>query len=323
MLSMIISVQYASAQYSHTYTLSDNSTVTVDINLASVIPETTSCEWGYNYNIKINYRITFSSPNHPRLTSIQITGLADNRGGNFTMTMKKKGSGEFSQTTTSNPWTDKTDCNTITVEDLGFGNLTLVVQESGKNEQTEVLAPGSGDLPIELLSFTAQEQLRTVVLNWTTATEENNEYFTIERSQDGASWESVMIIPGAGNSNRVLDYEAVDYEPLEGTAYYRLKQTDYNGDFSYSKLVAVNDVKERATSISLWPNPTSGSVYVKVENVELNEVEVYNTMGQNVSSRVFIQKSGENQFTVDLSSLPTGIYFVRTPNATAKVMKQE
>jgi len=178
-------------------------------------------------------------------------------------------------------------------------------------------------LPIELISFDAKIiDNQYVQLNWQTASETNNDFFTIERSQDAENWEAIATIPGAGNSNKVLEYEAVDYEPLQGLSYYRLKQTDFNGDFSYSDIVAISDIKEKDLSIDLSPNPTIGKVNVVVENVQLNEIEVYNTMGQNVSSRVFIQESGEHQFTIDLSALPMGIYLVRTPYATAKVMKQ-
>ena len=89
-------------------------------------------------------------------------------------------------------------------------------------------------LPIELLSFEAICNNNSVNLLWSTASEKNNDYFTIERSSDGITFQTVLTVKGAGNSNQVINYSAIDEKPIDGIAYYRLKQTDYDGKFEYS-----------------------------------------------------------------------------------------
>jgi hypothetical protein len=95
-------------------------------------------------------------------------------------------------------------------------------------------------LPIELLFFNAKPQDKTVQLSWETASELNNNYFTIERSADGIQFEELKTVAGAGNSSQNSSYTEMDLSPYQGISYYRLRQTDFNGQYSYSSVVAVN-----------------------------------------------------------------------------------
>lgn len=90
-----------------------------------------------------------------------------------------------------------------------------------------------GPLPIELLSFTYQIKNQHIILNWITASETNNDFFTIERSSDMQGWKALGNLPGAGNSNQRLSYQFSDIMPQEGISYYRLKQTDFDGKYEY------------------------------------------------------------------------------------------
>lgn len=96
-----------------------------------------------------------------------------------------------------------------------------------------------GRLPVVLIDFDARATDQGVELNWTTASEESNSLFTIERSEDGHNFEPVLYADGAGDSEELIHYRATDKNPLSGLIYYRLKQTDFNGTYSYSELVAV------------------------------------------------------------------------------------
>lgn len=101
---------------------------------------------------------------------------------------------------------------------------------------------GIGDgtpLPIELIHFSAIAQSNDVLLNWVTASETNNHFFTIERSADAVNFEQVKNINGAGNSNTIKTYSTTDHSPLSGLSYYRLKQTDFDGQSAYSEIVPV------------------------------------------------------------------------------------
>lgn len=112
-------------------------------------------------------------------------------------------------------------------------------------------------LPIELLGFNAFLNSNYVVLEWLTASEINNDYFTVERSKNGEDWESIIITDGAGYSSEEIKYLETDFRPYTALSYYRLKQTDYDGAFSYSETVAVN--RNIETEFLVYPNPnTSG-----------------------------------------------------------------
>ena len=98
-----------------------------------------------------------------------------------------------------------------------------------------------------------------VELDWITSLEIKNDYFTIEKSHDENEWEKVLTVDGAGNSTNLLLYSAVDYNPFEGISYYRLKQTDYEGESSYSDAVTV--VSEAIYETRIYPNPADGHYY--------------------------------------------------------------
>ncbi|TND09441.1 MAG: hypothetical protein FD123_1247 [Bacteroidetes bacterium] len=119
---------------------------------------------------------------------------------------------------------------------------------------------GSNPLPVELLSFTAGPGTGQVDLDWVTATEVNNDFFTVERSNGMALFEAIATVDGAGNSSASIHYAIADYAPLEGDSYYRLRQTDFDGHFSYSQPVHVRFEPASATAFLLYPNPSCGPV---------------------------------------------------------------
>jgi hypothetical protein len=122
-------------------------------------------------------------------------------------------------------------------EIIGDGTIT------GEGTITGNYIEGAGignSLPIELLDFTAKIVNQGVKLTWITAAEINNDFFTIERSRNGVNWETLTFVQGAGNSNQVLTYTWEDDQPLNGISYYRLKQTDFDGQFEFFSPVAVN-----------------------------------------------------------------------------------
>ena len=176
-------------------------------------------------------------------------------------------------------------------------------------------------LPIDLLSFNAEANSDVVNLIWQTATETNNDYFTIERSIDGIRWETVLEKQGAGNSNQIIEYQGLDNSPYNGISYYRLKQTDFNGDFSYSMIRKVNFNADLVYDMKVYPNPTTGKLNLIGAADEINEVRVYNVIGQDVSELVHIKTlSGKNK-ELDLGEMPKGIYFIKTQTQMIKVYK--
>lgn len=189
---------------------------------------------------------------------------------------------------------------------IRFGNNS--VWESKDGPQTGV-SFGNAPLPIKLITFNATSNGNSVVLTWQTATEINNDYFTIERSVDADNWEEILYVTGAGNSNKTETYTSTDLNPLNGTVYYRLKQTDFDGKFEYFNVVAVNLEKESTHNIAVYPNPATENTSVAVEhNFSKNNstitISVKNIEGKEMTSFV----SGNTKTTIE--GLPKGLYFV-------------
>ena len=112
----------------------------------------------------------------------------------------------------------------------------------------------SSSFPVEWLDFVAIPKGKQVHCQWATASETNTAYFEVERSLDGMSFEGVVRTNAAGNSQQVQEYEAFDKKPLLGASYYRIKQVDIDGSFSYSPQVNVFFSQE--SRLSVFPNPT-------------------------------------------------------------------
>lgn len=153
-------------------------------------------------------------------------------------------------------------------------------------------------LPVELLFFNAQMKNRIVELTWQTASEHNNDYFSIERSQDGENFEVVTLVPGAGNSTDLLAYFSKDLNPYMGTSYYRLKQTDYDGAFEYSPIRVVQMSEDDV--ISIFPNPTNTGIVTINSSSPIQDFKVYTADGK-------IVFEGEVESTLSLQ-LNAGIY---------------
>ncbi|MBL7874707.1 MAG: T9SS type A sorting domain-containing protein, partial [Cyclobacteriaceae bacterium] len=166
----------------------------------------------------------------------------------------------------------------------------------------------SNPLPVELISFTGQVVNENVKLNWITASELNNDFFTVQRSVDGAEFESIAEIEGAGTIQTATEYEYIDTQPHPNLSYYRLKQTDFDKKVTYSKVIALNVAL--SDELTLYPNPVNvGGV------VTLNKKDTY-AISNNLGV-IVMKVSGVNQ--IDISSLAPGVYVVR--NSAGDVMR--
>jgi len=167
-------------------------------------------------------------------------------------------------------------------------------------------------LPIELLSFTAVCTDGQVAIDWATATEKNNNYFTVEKTRDGVNYEPVARVNGAGNSSYVLNYRLTDTDPYQGVSYYRLKQTDYNDAYSYSYVVpAACDSGE--PEFTVYPTPSFGNFNVFFKGITGKEVllVVRNMMGEEFYSKGFMLDEHSFLQSINLSGkLIPGIYIV-------------
>lgn len=165
---------------------------------------------------------------------------------------------------------------------------------------------GSVALPIELIYFIANFDKNKVTIKWQTATEEKNDYFTIERSKDGINFEAIATVQGAGYSYTPLNYSYTDKKALQGVSYYRLTQTDYDGAFETFNSVSVSFINK--DELKIGPNPASNFINVSMggEMGDKNTITIYNITGA-----VFKTIEVQNSFIqLNIEDLPAGTYMM-------------
>ncbi len=142
-------------------------------------------------------------------------------------------------------------------------------------------------LPVTLLDFYAVADDMKVILNWSTASELNNDYFILERSKNGSDFVKLGEVAGNGTTNLQMDYTFTDHSPYLGLSYYRLSQTDYDGTTEIFPVVSV--LFEGNKRFSVYPNPVSDSyiklIISKMENHELLELNIIDLQGRLVEKK--------------------------------------
>jgi hypothetical protein len=265
------------------------------------------CSTTYNMPALNNGRWTINAYD---ASNTQITSA----NGTYSMTLYNL-AGSYSNHTGANGWTVMKDPGT------GWGlNGTCVisginsVQRAGMSGFSNFgTAQASSPLPIELLTFNGKSLGTTNLLEWTTATETNNDYFTIEHSQNAIQFEDIIQVDGAGTSTQEKNYSATDRFPYAGLTYYRLKQTDFDGNFTYSGIIAIENNIDDIKLENLHPNPTSGDInfdfFTPVKGTI--QVEILDAYGKLVYRKNIEVDAGRNPLTTEMNQLAAGIYTMR------------
>jgi hypothetical protein len=207
------------------------------------------------------------------------------------------------------------------IYDAGAG----YAQRTGYQEfSLHAIAKASTVLPIKLLYFRANYNGTTVDLNWSTTTEINNDYFTIERSADAINFEPILAKDGAGNSSQTLFYATIDKSPLNGVSYYRLKQTDFNGDFAYSTIVSINIKNNTAFQLINIFNSENNflNVVVNCGTDCLINFELYDMTGKKVHSSLENIVGNNQTISISTSGLSQGIYLLKAFNGEKVITKK-
>lgn len=163
----------------------------------------------------------------------------------------------------------------------------------------------SSTLPVKLLSFTAKASAERVVLNWATAQEINSALFAVERSADGAVYNTIATLAAAGNSNNEVRYSYTDRLPFTGKIYYRLKQVDADGKTTYSSVATVNATGQ-TTGLRVYPNPVNDQFRMTLPAAGEGLLSVSDSKGV----QLIQQKITDGQ-AVNSSRLSRGVYFLR------------
>lgn len=168
-------------------------------------------------------------------------------------------------------------------------------------------------LPVELSDIEVSCVNRSQIVRWVTLSENNTDYFSLEKSTDGYNWEEVDKISGAGNSNTTHEYEVIDNHPFEIT-YYRIKQVDFNGDYKYSEIIVHKSCEERDMTFSVYPNPAQNVIHVT--SGFAGKLEVFNLIGSKICE--YELKEGENE--LNLPENAHGTYLLKSGNTIEKLV---
>lgn len=190
-------------------------------------------------------------------------------------------------TTTNSGYTAITSNSDVTVFggvgiSYPFGTVTANRSFNGTIHYT----PGD-PLPVTLLDFTAVKINESVLLEWQTESEYNSDYFEVERSVNGIDWNRLSTINAAGESSESLIYQETDENPIDGISYYRLNQYDLNGAKTFLKMISFNNKMEIGENdIRVFPNPVNDRFRVFGNKSELEGLQVFNSIGEDISGNL-------------------------------------
>ncbi len=201
-----------------------------------------------------------------------------------------------------------------------FGNTTAQsISTFGEDENGELYAANydgtiyevidDNPLPLELSHFNVIAEGRTHLLRWQTRQERNTSHFEVQRSLDGSYFEYIGRQAAAGNSNELLHYAFTDNQPFKGTNYYRLKQLDLDGQYSYSNIISIHSRLDK--KLVVVPNPGNGNfqVWFDLPDGKSAKLKVFDIEQRIVHQQAVSFHAGRSM--VDLSNLANGLYFVQ------------
>jgi hypothetical protein len=190
---------------------------------------------------------------------------------------------------------------------------------------------GSTDapLPIELIDWTVKwldNNKTRSILNWTTASEINSAHFEIQHTEDLSSWTVIGSIQASGNSSSTINYEYIDNNPYSKITYYRLKQVDYDGSFTYSNILALTKDNTVIEIINIYPNPVENTVFFEVLSTQNTNVNTYiiDPLGKAIFTRKAQVVVGKNLFYINIRHFASGTYILKvvTDTGNHKTSKQ-
>lgn len=197
---------------------------------------------------------------------------------------------------------------------IGFGNAALcgIICGSGSSAAGYCYdngVPPPPPLPVTWLTVNAVEKSGNVEIQWSTASETNNDYFSVEKSIDGEYWMSIGRVDGSGNSSAENNYALTDYETIDVVSYYRVKQVDFDGQFDYSKIVAYVPGSSKSLSEGLYPNPNEGLFYIDLREDEIISLSIINSKGEAIMVDYAVL---DNLVKVELSNIYSSGFYTAT-----------
>jgi hypothetical protein len=267
----------------------------------------------------ISSQIVFSDPGEVRLRiAWSDLGFTPGTGNPFALTFwtnNETNNFVWSSFPSNNPINSNSGETTTLTHKLFFPD-----SGSGVNPSTaSTVALLSTALPVELKLFTATPKNRQTALQFTTASELNNDYFEIQRAADSRNWEKIGRVDGAGTTQQQQDYHFVDERPLPGINYYRLKQVDYDGQYEYSEVLSVQ-LEDLGEPIEVYPNPAQEFIRFTLP-VGAHTISLLDVTGQLVQRLV----PGSEQIVVemDIQDLLPATYYLMIYNSANELISSE
>jgi hypothetical protein len=190
------------------------------------------------------------------------------------------------------------------------------IEKGNKCARVPVEASINCPTPVEWLGFDVNKYLNKNVLNWKTASEKNTSHFIVERSFDGFIYESLGRIQASGNTSNASSYYYEDNDSKPLVIYYRIKEVDFNGEYSYSLIRIVE--RQKDVNLSIQPNPTNGQFKLAFmgNSDGLVTISILNPLGQNLFTRQINSEYENVEENIDVSGFSTGVYIlnVQTSN---------
>ena len=191
---------------------------------------------------------------------------------------------------------------------------------------TYIIQDNDTPLPVELISFDATNENNTVSLDWKTASEIDNDFFSVERSSNGVDFFEIGQVAGNGTTNELQTYNFVDKSPLNGVSYYRLRQVDYDGAFEYSNVADVS-IALANFAFNVYPNPIENHrAIIEMRNVGEGDasISVYNSVGKVVLNKtVALNPNQSLKYDLELErNTPTGIYIVEVRSGKNRYIRK-
>lgn len=203
--------------------------------------------------------------------------------------------------------------NSSTTGNTSVGTITSSGAISSFSPFTLSSKTSENPLPVNLVHFSASAKERDVLVEWTTVSETNSDYFIVESSPDAVNFEEFARISAAGNSNVILNYRSTDNSPYPGVSYYRLKQVDFDGKFMYSHIEAVNMPTLWETDMIVSPNPVVNVVDIRLDPDAFTSptLELRDLQGKLINRYQIDKIDVQKPFRLDLSNLTQGMYFMQ------------
>lgn len=186
-----------------------------------------------------------------------------------------------------------------------YCDQTVIIIQGPNIPYQEIICGSGAPLPIELLEFEGVQQNNSVLLSFATASEKDNDFFTLEKSAEGVDWTLLEEVKGNGTTESVSDYRVLDQDPSDGITYYRLSQTDRDGKKTICKTIAVQYNAISSTNYSMAPNPTlNGELNIVFESDSDAPVHcnVYDMLGKQVALHEFFNSNTLEKITLPESN---------------------